>query len=314
MAKKNLCDGNLYLNVGSRNIHVMSAGTFIDESFVKKHAATNSKFHLEQQVDHEIKAEFKRLFRELKYTQFEKDLRLKCLEIMDCFNTVYTKKNHFISFALAAYEEFCAIPREDQARLHEADVNLFRKALYSSAFSVIISIASDFYNYLVLKDLYNVTFSIDIGLAGDNYTYYISEACNIENQNPGSGKLFLEEKNVSQAETDLFLNHPNTGHDFLNKLGILAFPKLSQIILLHHELSSGGGFPRAIKRSHMSIWDSIVILSDSLVEISSEHGFEIDTIKFLNTFKTEKIQDVPVSKVYRNLITVLSHLGYREAG
>lgn len=314
LAKKTLCDGKLFLNVGGKNILLMSSGTFIDDHFIKKHAAINSKFVIEQEINHEIKSEFKRLFKELKYSQFEKDLKLKCLEIVDTFYKVYKEKNHFISFAVAAYEEFCLLPREVQSSLHEADVNLFRKTLYSSAFSILIAIANDFFHYLVLRDLYNVTFSLDIGLAGDKYTYYISEACNRENRSPGEGILYLESQNVSRAERELYLQHPRLGSEKINSLGILSYPKLSQIILFQHELSSGEGFPEGIKKGQMSIWDSIVILADSLVEISSEHEFEKNVITYFYSLEETRIHDLPVSRALKNLMQVFGHLNVQVAG
>lgn len=314
LSKKILCDGVVYLHVGGKNIFLMSSGTFIDDSFVKKHAAQNSKFALEQEINHEIKSEFKKLFRELKYTRFEKDLRLKCLEIVDTFYKVYNDKNHFISFAMAVYEEFCSVPREEQRALHEADVNLFRKSFYSSAFSVLIAIASDFFHYLILKDLYNVTFMLDIGLAGENYTYHISEACNRENRFPGEGIRYLESERASLGEKKLFLNHPLKGAEKVDELGILSFPKLSQIILFQHELSSGEGFPRGIKKGQLSIWDSIVILADSLVEISSDHDFEKNVISYLYSLEESRTYDLPVSKVLKNLMRVFGHLNVKVAG
>lgn len=314
ITKKNLCDGKLFLNVGGKNIFLMSSGTFIDDEFIKKHAALNSKFVLEQEINHEIKSEFKRLFKELKYTQFEKDLRLKCLEIIDAFYRIYREENHFISFALAAYEEFCLLPRHEQSSLHEADVNLFRKSLYSAAFSVLISIANDFYHYLVLRDLYNVTFSLDLGLGGENYTYYISEACNRESRFPGEGIRYLEQENVSKAEKELYLQHPRVGSEKLSSLNILSYPKLSQIILFQHELSSGEGFPDGIKKGQISIWDSIAILADSLVEISSEHEFEKNVINYFYSLEESKTHDLPVSKVLKNLMRVFGHLNVQVAG
>src|SRR5690606_29017439 len=149
-------------------------------------------------------------------------------------------ENHFLSFALAAFEEFCVLPREDQIRLHETDVNLFRKSLYSAAFAAIIAIGNDYYHYMILRDFYNLAFSIDFGLCEANYSYYVACACNEENRRPGNGKDWLIAQKASDSEIRVFLEHPEKSYRYLkDNKQILAYPELAEVTLYQHELSDG---------------------------------------------------------------------------
>jgi hypothetical protein len=303
-SKKVICDGHLFLLIGNKKFYLMKPGFYVDPSFIKKHAATNPVFDFESVVNQEIKDKFKIFFRELRFLQFEKDLRLKSYEITNYFHQVFTSTEHFLSFALACHEEFCQLPSTEQIKIHEADVNLFKKSLYSSAFSIISGMANDFYHYLMLRDLYNLTFCLDIGLCESNYSYFISEACNKENQNPGSGINYLNSERASEIEKALYLNHPSKSYNYLKSLSLLAYPELAEVLLYQHELSDGSGFPRGVRKSQVSSWEAIVIFSDSLVEILPDYTFETDVINFLIAFHNKKLQHQPIQRVHKKLCLV----------
>jgi hypothetical protein len=197
LAKKIICDGHVFLSIGERKFYMMKPGVMVDPAFIKKHAVKDPVFDFETVVNPTIKETFKTLFRELKYLQFEKDLRAKCVEVLKYFYEYYSSNEHFLSFAIACHEEFCALPLDEQVRMHETDMHLYRKALYSAAFSVLAAMANDFYHFLMIKDFYNMTFGLDIGLCEINYSYFVAEACNVENRQPGAGKTILETEKAS---------------------------------------------------------------------------------------------------------------------
>lgn len=307
LAKKIICDGHLFLSSGERKFYLMKPGVFVDPAFIKKHAINNPVFDFDSVINQEVKEKFKSLFRELKYLQFEKDLKLKCFEIVNYFHTVYSHEEHFLSFALACHEEFCQLSNEDQLRMHETDMHLFRKALYSSAFSIIIGMANDFYHFLMLRDFYNLTFSLDIGLCESNYSYFVAEACNAENREPGSGKTFLTTERASEFEVEVYLKHPERTYQFLKGASLLSFPELAEVTLYQHELSSGAGFPRGIAKSQISSWEAVVIFSDSLVEITTDYKFENEVISYLLNFQNQKLKDLPVMKAFKKLCSAFEH-------
>jgi HD-GYP domain-containing protein (c-di-GMP phosphodiesterase class II) len=308
LAKKIICDGHLFLLSGERKFYVMKPGVFVDPDFIKKHAAANPTFEFSQVSNQELKESFRNLFRELRYLQFEKDLRLKCSDILKLFFTSFSNQEHFLSFALACHEEFCQLPLDDQRKMHETDMHLYRKALYSAAFAVITGMANDFYHYLMLKDFYNLTFALDIGLCESNYSYYVCEACNKENREPGTGLKLLESEKASDFEKKVFFNHPENSYKYIKATAFLSYPELAEVSLYQHELADGLGFPRGIQKSQVSSWEAVVMFADSLVEISAEYSFETDVINYMTNFQNQKLKDLPVSKVYKKLCGAFKHL------
>ena len=315
LAKKIICDGHVYLSSGERKFYVMKPGVFVDPAFIKKHATKDPVFDFESVIDPEAKDIFRNLLRELKYLQFEKDLKNKCLEIIRFFHEHYSHDGHILTFASACFEEFCQISFDDQKRMHESDMHLYRKALYASAFSIIVGMANDYYHYLMLRDIYNVTFALDMGLCETSYSYYVAEACNHENKEPGKGLELLDREKASASEKEVFLKHPERSYKFLKESSILSYPELSEIALYQHKLADGGGFPRGVVKSQISSWEAIVIYADSLVEISSEYAFEKNVISYLTNFKNEKLKDLPVNRVNKKLCLAFDYFhNLKETG
>jgi hypothetical protein len=315
-AKKIICDGHLFLSgKEGRQFYLMKPGMLVDPAFIKKHAPQNTIFDFEPLVDEKVRDEFKQLFKEFRYLQFEKDLRLKALEIVTLFQKSFSGSMHFLTFAQACYESFYGFNFELATRIHETDMLLFRKSLYAGSFAVLIGLTNDFYHPMMIKDFFNLAFSLDIGLCEENYTYYVAQACNQENQNPGSGQFWLRGQKASEAEQDVFFKHPEKGYNFIKSSGVLSFPELAEISLYQHELSAGGGFPRGVPKGMVSSWESVVILSDAMVEIRDDYEFEKDVVSFVLNFKNKKITELPVGKVYKKLCHCLEHFaGQMETG
>lgn len=301
LAQKAICDGHLYLlGREGRRFLMLRPGTLIDQGFINKHAAHNTNFEYESVINEETIQSFRDHFKELRYLQFEKDLRLKSMEILRLFEEVHVKGEHFLSFALAAYSEFCIIPQEDQIRMHETDLYLYRKSLYSAAFALIIAIGNDFYHYTILRDFYNLSFSLDLGLCEADYSYHVALACNEENRKPGMGKGWLVNEKASDSEIQVFLEHPNKTYDYLKKnKDVLAYPELAEVALYQHELSNGSGFPRGLNKALVSSWESIILLADSLVEIQEKYEFEEKVLDHVFNFQNSKLAELPIGKVYK---------------
>ena len=309
-AKKIICDGHIYLRTkDGRRFYLMKPGILIDESFVKKHATNQTVFDYLPVTDQLVVSQFQTLFKELKYLQFEKDLRLKTMDIVSFFRGIYRSDKHFLNFALACYSEFCHISKDDLIKMHETDLHLFRKSLYSAAFAVIIGFANDFYHYPMIKDFYNLTLGLDLGLCDSHYSYFVAEACNRENQAPGTGKEWMAHEGASELELKVFLGHPEKSYQFFNhQSDFLAYPELKEIALYQHELSSGKGFPRGIPKGQVSSWEAVVILASSMVEISAEYSFEKDVLNYILSFQNQKLSDIPVQRVYKKLCMVMDEV------
>lgn len=312
LAKKIICDGQVFLSIGEKKFYLMKPGVFVDPAFIKKYAVSNSIFDFNCVVNTEVKEKFRNFFNELHYLQFEKDLRAKCFEITSYFHQVFSSEEHFLSFAVACHEEFCLMNLDDQRKMHETDMHLFRKSLYSAAFSVIVAMTNDFFHYPMLKDFWNLAFGLDFGLCTEGYSYFVAEACNIENRKPGSGKDYLFREGASVLEVELFFRHPERSYEFLKKQKYLAYPELAETALYQHELADGSGFPRKIKKAQVSGWEAVIIFADSLVEIVSDYTFERRVVEYLLQFQNEKLKELPVNRVYKKLCGAFNYMNLHQ--
>jgi hypothetical protein len=310
-AQKVICDGHLYLrSKEGRRFYLMQPGILIDENFIKKYASLSAIFEYHQVGQEDICKQFNGYFKELKYLQFERDLREKSSEIVKAFRNKFSNaENHFLIFALACFNEFNALPREDLLKLHNTDIHLFRKSLYSAAFSIIIALSNDFYHYPMLKDFYNLTFALDIGLCEGQYSYFVAEACNKENQFPGKAAEWMRSEKATKAEIDLFLNHPLKSFDYFNRnKSIFSYPELIHVALFQHEIANGCGFPRGIPKGQISGWEAVVILATSLVEIRDDHPFENSVIEYIVNFTNQKLHELPVQRTFSKLCISLADI------
>lgn len=312
-AKKIICDGHVFLrSKEGRRFYLLKPGIFIEPAFVKKFAAAQTVFEFQPVTNETVTSQFSTLFKELRYLQYEKDLREKTKEIVSFFRALYQNDEHFLSFALACYYEFNAIALPDLERMHDTDLHLFRKSLYSGAFAVIIGLCNDFYHYPMIKDFYNITLGLDIGLCDTNYSYFVAEACNKENLAPGSGRNWLTEQRGSEQELQVFLDHPARSYEFFKtNIDMLSYPELAEIVLYQHELSSGLGFPRGIPKGQVSSWEAVVVLATSMVEISADYDFERKVLNYIFDFGEDKLGHLPVQRVYKKMCIVFGDI-YKE--
>jgi len=303
LARKTICDGHLYIRLSeSRKFYLLKPGIMIDEALIKKYAINQTVFEYTPVTDSAITNQFTTHFKDLKYLQFEKDLRVKTQAIVAYFKETFEQDVHFLSFALACYNEFCVLSVDDLKKMHEADLHLFRKSLYSAAFAVIIALSNDFFHYPMIKDFYNLTFALDIGLCNSHYSYFIAQACNLENQVPGSAYAWMKKEGISDLELEVFLKHPEKSYQYLKQHSdLFAYPELIEVVLYQHELSNGEGFPRGIPKGQVSSWEAVVILASSLVEICDEYQFEWDVMNYLFSFQNQKLTDLPVQRVFQKL-------------
>ena len=149
---------------------------------------------------------------------------------------------------------------------------LHRRGLYVSALSVLFAIACGYSDSKFLQELYQTAWLLDSGLLHDDFSYWIAVACQAEKQRPGSGLEFLKHKKASHSEIELFLQHPVLGHSMAMQRFEKKFqnPGLLNIILHHHELADGRGFPHGIPMAAMSDWESILVMADQMIDYREE--------------------------------------------
>ncbi len=315
LAKRKIADGHIYLSTSEgRRFYLLKPGMLLDDDFIKKHAQLNTVFDFDQVTRPQIIENFSRLFHELRYLQFERDLKSQALKIIEEFYHVHSEEGHFLSFAQSMFDVFNLIPLETLKKMHAQDTQLFRKSFYSAAFSIVTALSNDFYHFTMLRDFFNISLMLDFGLCDSNYSYYVAQACNQENKFPGSGMKWLVGEQATKLEQDVFFAHPKKSYDFIKKSNILAYPELAEAVLYQHELSSGKGFPKGIPRSFVSSWEAVIILADSMVEINDSFTFETRVIEHILNFQNTKLNELPVGKVHFKLKEVLKHFEKLEEG
>jgi hypothetical protein len=308
LAKRKIADGHVYIStMEGRKFYLLKPGMLLDEDFIKKHAQLNTVFDFVPVALPEVIENFTKLFKELRYLQFERDLKSQSLRIIGEFHHIHSGDGHFLSFAQACFDAFNLIPLETLKKMHSQDTQLFRKSFYSAAFSVVIALSNDFYHFMMLRDFYNISLMLDFGLCETSYSYYVAQACNQENKLPGSGRYWLDQERASKQEMAVFLGHPKKSYDYLKKSNILAFPELAEAVLYQHELSNGRGFPKGIPLGYVSGWEAVIMIADSLVEITDDFPFETRVIDHLRHFQSSKLKQIPVGKVHFKLKEVLSY-------
>jgi len=302
VSKKSICDGYLYLSSNGKKILLLKPGSLITSSFLHKHAMAGTTFEFSQVSDQKVFQHFSKLFKELKYLHFEKDLNVKSEEILHHFFQTHGNGEQFFSFAYACYEEFSAQKEIQSEKLNETDVNLFIKSFYSAGMSVLFSLSQGIYHYPMIKDIYNLSLCLDIGLCHKGYSFFVAQACNQENKSPGSGLAWIKGQSASPEEIEVFKEHPQKGYEFFTQHSILNYPELKKTILFQHEIANGMGFPNGVHHSQISSIESILILADALVEIKDGEHFPTGVLEHIKKFDSKKIEILPVKRVFNKFL------------
>ncbi len=302
-----LTPGRLLLQMGPKLLPLLEAGQVIDQKFLAKYK--NSKLIVESAIDEELYLHLKFLFSDLKTKKFEKDQRELAKKILGSVLTGWKKKDsHLLTFALACFECLNTLPAEELTKIDSTDIRLFKKALYSSALSVITAMSNDYFEFNLIKDLYQVTFVLDVGLCDSNYSYHIAGAVDEESKKAGSGLIYLDKVHASTQEKNLFLKHPEKSHDLIESYQFsMTYPELCQIVLYQHETTSGTGFPRGVTKREISTWDAVCLYADGIVMMSSIEDLEKNTLDYILKKSIEKQNLLPIKKVFTRLKETISY-------
>ncbi len=191
----------------------------------------------------------------------------KALENRDAFTKLfgdrYWKRSQagLLEFNKACFDEFFAMPSETFEKFQETSYLLCSRALFSGSIAVASAIFEQITDYEFLKDLYNAAFMMDYGFTqGAYFNYFLVQACERERLAPGSGLIFLEEKNRPLEEKEAFFDHPRLGKKLCEEFkDLFTFPEVIDHIRFHHEKSDGSGFPSGHSFSGISRTETILI-------------------------------------------------------
>ncbi len=182
-----------------------------------------------------------------------------------------TTELSLLDWALVCHRSF-KFDEQVVREFQEKHIVLYRRGLLVSGLAVAFSLACGYEDVAFLREIYRTAWLLDLGLVDKRFSYWVALACQHEKANPGAGDAFLKEKSASRDELDLFLTHPELGHQrATTEFGAdYSFPELLGCILNHHEKADGSGFPQGLSLSGLADWQTLVILADHMVDYREE--------------------------------------------
>lgn len=287
---------------------VLRAGDFIDSSFVTDYLEKGLLELKGIEVAFESDIEKLRTFFEsYQCAQTQRELLELRKEFFEIFKELHSgsDKNSFLSFVIFFFEEMYAFSDQILDTYQKTSTILFARTLRISALGVISSLLNNYLDWKYLRDFYNTCFMLDYGLVEyGQFHYSLALACEAERVNPGGGIKELERLKRSEGEKQLFLNHPTISCDFAKEHSEnLNYPKLLNIIKIHHEKSDGSGFPTGVNIHEISGFESILTFCDYLVPFNEEiYSFgDFDVVFREHTSELKKLAssyNLPIEKLF----------------
>lgn len=292
-----------------KNIPVLllKAGDFVEPSFVAKYHERGIETIYElPMVNQQILAKYKSFWSRLADCKTQQEQFQTRDEIIKhiCYDFFEKNDKSFLSFTIAAFEEFHFFPSFVVDKLQTTSMTLYSRSLLIGSLSAVTSLVTGYCDYKFIKDFYNTCFIMDYGLVEyEQFSYTISLACENERKDPGSGIFVLDNMNRPTSEKRAFLRHPVISHEFAqSQLEHFSNPELIDLILFHHEKTDGSGFPNGYSYSAMSDFETLMMFCDYMIPFS-EHEFKkgdghLVLFDFFGSLKEMKNQNyIPVKKI-----------------
>lgn len=262
-----LSPAHLLMFIKDRPFLLLRAGDLVDDLFLEKYSSQGVESFKALVIAPEKDVnDFKFAIRKFFKMAPEVEKLAARDEFTKLFGDRYWKKSRsgLLEFTKACFDELYALPMETFENVQETSYLLSSRALFSGSIAVASAIFENITDYNFLKDIYNAAFMMDFGLTqAENFNYYLMQACERERLSPGTGLIFLEEKNRPKAEKDIFFNHPRLGRDLCKEYEKeFTYPEVIDHIRFHHEKSDGSGFPSGHSYSGISRTETILSFAD----------------------------------------------------
>lgn len=291
----------------TRAILILRAGDFVEPSFITKYLEKGmNSLHQLSIINKEDLLIYKQKWSQLKVAKTQ-ILQMKVRDelIKKVSNDFWhSNEKSFLSFVIAAYEEFYQFEPLVLENFQEKSMIMYTRTLLTSSIATLVSLCNGIVDYKFIKDMYNTTFLLDYGMiAYDNFSYVMAQACEAERNRPGSGPDYLVNLKRSEREINLFKNHPelsyNIARDFEKDF---TYPEVLDLILLHHEKCDGSGFPKGYSYSGISDTATLLMFCDYMIPFE-EHIFSVGDGQrilydyFKNLSSNESKYLLPINKV-----------------
>ncbi|HEC98091.1 MAG TPA: HD domain-containing protein [Nitrospirae bacterium] len=83
--------------------------------------------------------------------------------------------------------------------------------------------------------------------------------------------ILLKQGKLSEEETSIMAQHPETGYRIINHIGYLS--RVADIIHSHHELYDGSGYPRGLKGTEITLGARIFAVCDTLDALTVDRPY-----------------------------------------
>jgi hypothetical protein len=227
-----LAHGDIFLCLSENKlVKIKRAGDYLEESWKTKYAKSKKLLTMPL-VREEILVDLVTRFKNSKNENHSSHDQQEALSFKSIIlNSLHSdSKPSMIEFSFVFYELFKPDERAVQL-LQDSHIVLYRRAHLISSLSVIFAMSCGYDDSDFLRDIYQMGWALDIGLSHKDFSYWVALACQAERMNPSSGINFLQSKNASAAEIDLFLNHPQLSADRAPDYFELKFPELLSALL-----------------------------------------------------------------------------------
>lgn len=273
LARWKIAPGDVYLKTESgRSLRLKRAGDFLEESWKAKFV-TSPNLLWTPAIDLKRVQELVQLYRAWAQALDPDEILQKRESFIVALRAGLRPEGglSLLDLAFVCYTLFpvdASLIAEYQAK----HVVLYRRGLLVSALAVLMAVALGYEEPTFLRDVYHTGWLLDLGLSSDEFSYWVALACQAEKHRPGAGDQLLKDRNASDQELRLFLEHPRFGFDRARTLveKKFAFPELLTSILHHHEKSDGTGFPEGMTFSVLADWETLMVLADSMVDYREE--------------------------------------------
>lgn len=307
LASWKLAPGDIFLQLkNGRVMRLKRAGDLLDQPFVEKFGNKGGLLYLNR-------VHLKRVGDIAAYWEHIQDLNdpEQLASALDSFCDVVRAGLHsegglnLIDWSFACYQMF-RVPDQIQSGLLETHQVLHYRALYISALSVLFAFGCGYRDPTFIRELYQTAWLMDGGFVSPNFTYWTALACQVEKETPGAGLEFLKSNKASEKEQQLFVQHPELGHQLaVDNFGKqFKHPALFDIISRHHELADGRGFPAGLTISVLSDWEAILILADQLIDYREEviEGYANEGLRGpWEALRRLPMRDLPIQRIIRKI-------------
>lgn len=250
---------------------LLNPGDVVEQEFVDKYQnkGMRSFFILEAVNDANVQ-QFKLLFERLKERQLDEERTQAASDILILFKNIYwsgSTPGNILDLIFSLNITFYKLDEKIGQEMQKVSNLMFTRSLMMAALGVITALIDDVNDFEMLQDIYHACFLLDYGLVSDDYSYVIGQANEEERIHPGQGLGHIATNTFNKDDILFFRNHSAKSISKIKDecMKVFKYQEVLVMILRHHELKDGSGFPHGLMEKEMRSFETIPILIDHLI-------------------------------------------------